>query len=80
MTAVTAADEAAVTAAVAEPGVDLARDMVALLRHVADMIDTIAEWGDYMIAGGEPERPVAYQMIHEAKLLAAAARGEPVAL
>jgi hypothetical protein len=42
------------------------------------MIDTIAEWGDHMIAGGAPAKAVAHQMIYEARLLADAARGEPV--
>jgi hypothetical protein len=73
----TAAAEAAVALARDEAAVTLARETVALLGDLAGMIDTIAEWGDHMIAGGAPAKAVAHQMIYEARLLADAARGEP---
>jgi hypothetical protein len=73
----TAADEAL---ARDEAAVTLARQAIAQLRDVADLIEGIAETGEYALAGGEAPKPVAHYLISAGRLIAAAARGEAVTL
>ena len=69
------------TAVVAEPGVTLARDTMTILAgDVPALLDALAEWAEDAIAGGEPSRWVADQLIGAARLTAAAARGQAVAI
>jgi hypothetical protein len=65
---------------VEEQAVTLARDVAAQRNEVAALTGAVAEWADYALAGGAPPRWVANQMITANRLIAAAARGEAVAL
>lgn len=66
------------TSCTAEPGVALA--MAAGYDAIARLLDAAAGWAEDAIAGGDPPKWVIRQLITADRLIAAAARGEPVAL
>jgi hypothetical protein len=68
--------EQAVALARDEAAVTLARDTIAQLGEVAELIASVAETGEYALAGGVAPKPVAHYVISAVRLIAAAARGE----
>ena len=81
----TITDEEAVTLARDEAAVTLARDTVtllidaiALLRDIAARLEATAEWADVELAGGEPPKEIARQMVIAGRQTARFARGQAV--
>ncbi len=73
-----ARDEAAVK--LARETIALLGEAVALLRDLAARNEAAAERADIALAGGTAAKPVAYELITESRLIAAAARGEAAAI
>jgi hypothetical protein len=63
-----------------EPALILAPQWDAMLGDIAALNDSVAEWADIQLAGGAPPRWVIARMITANRLIARAARREPVTL